>query len=130
MTAKNNMDIDKPYTIKLEDRGEYLYALVGGGKLTPEIACTYWREIADRCSVLDKTKIMIEKDFAESVSPLEIINMGTYLGELLATKKIAFLDRHGNEDINELGKKIARNQDVKMQIFKNVEDAERWLQAN
>lgn len=123
------METDKLYTIKLEDRGEYLYALVGGEKLTPEIAAAYWREIAGACFELEKSKIMIEKDFAETVSPLEMVHMGTFLGELLATRQIAFLDRYGNDDINELGKKIARNRDVKMQIFKNTQDAERWLLA-
>ncbi len=99
------MKADNRYTIKLEDRGEYLYALVGGEKLTAEISAAYWREIADKCFELKKTKVLIEKDFAESVSPLEMIQMGTYLGELLAFRMIAFLDRHGNEDINELGKR-------------------------
>ena len=111
------MKVDNRYTIKLEDRGEYLYALVGGEKLTAEISAAYWREIAGKCFELKKNKVLIEKDFLESVSPLEMIQMGTYLGKLLATRKIAFLDRYGNEDINELGKKIARNRDVKLQVF-------------
>lgn len=124
------MNVEKPYTIKMEDRGEYLYALVGGEKLTPEIAGEYWREIAGACFERGKSKIMIEKDFAETVSPAEMLQMGTYLGTILATKKIAFIDRHGNEDINELGKKIARNRDVKMQTFHNIKEAESWLLAS
>lgn len=121
--------MDKPYTIKMEDRGEYLYALVGGEKLTPEIAGSYWREIAGKCFELEQTKILIEKEFVESVSPLEMVYMGNYLGELLATRKVAFIDRYGNEDINDLGKKIARNRDVKLQVFKDLESAEKWLLA-
>jgi hypothetical protein len=124
------MNAEKPYTIKLEDRGEYIYALVGGEKLTPEISGAYWREIAGACFDLGISKIMIEKDFAETVSPAEMLEMGAYLGTILATKKIAFIDRHGNEDINELGKKIARNRDVKMQTFRNIQEAETWLLAN
>jgi len=124
------MNVEKPYTIKLEDRGEYLYALVGGKKLTPEISGAYWREIAGACFEQGKSKIMIEKDFAETVSPAEMLQMGTYLGTLLATKKIAFIDRFGNDDINELGKKIARNRNVKMQTFHGVKEAESWLLAN
>lgn len=124
------MDVKKAYTIKLEDRGEYLYALVGGEKLTPEIAGEYWREIAAACFEREKSKIMIEKDFAETVSPAEMLQMGAYLGTILATKKIAFIDRHGNEDINELGKKIARNRNVKMQTFYGVKEAESWLLAS
>ncbi|HEX8198782.1 MAG TPA: hypothetical protein VF571_21495 [Pyrinomonadaceae bacterium] len=124
------MNVEKPYTIKLEDRGEYLYALVGGKKLTPEISGAYWREIAGACFEQGKSKIMIEKDFAETVSPAEMLQMGTYLGTLLATKKIAFIDRYGNDDINELGKKIARNRNVKMQTFSGVKEAESWLLAS
>ena len=124
------MNVEKPYTIKLEDRGEYLYALVGGKKLTPEISGAYWREIAGVCFEQGKSKIMIEKDFAETVSPAEMLQMGAYLGTLLATKKIAFIDRFGNDDINELGKKIARNRNVKMQTFRDVKEAESWLLAS
>jgi predicted DNA-binding protein YlxM (UPF0122 family) len=79
---------------------------------------------------LKETKILIEKDFAQSVSHLEMIHLGNFLGQLLANKKIAFLDRYGNEDINELGKKIARNRDVIMQTFQNIKDAEKWILSN
>jgi hypothetical protein len=121
------MNTVKPYTIELEDRGGYLYALVGGGKLTPEIAKLYWDEIAEECFRLEKSKIMIEKDFRESVSAPEMLDMGVYLGSILANKKIAFLDRYKNEDINELGKKIARNRGVLIKLFENVKEAEEWL---
>ena len=121
------MNEDAPYTIKLEDRGEYLYALVGGKMLTPETAKMYWDEIAEMCLSLDKSQIMIEKDFAQSVSPPEMLEMGVYLGKILSGKKIAFLDRYKNESINELGKVVARNQGVIMRIFNNAEDAEKWL---
>lgn len=121
------MNEDAPYTIKLEDRGEYLYALVGGKMLTPEIAKMYWDEIAKMCLSLDKSQIMIEKDFAQSVSAPEMLEMGVYLGKILSGKKIAFLDRYKNENINELGKVVARNQGVIMRIFNNAEDAEKWL---
>jgi hypothetical protein len=124
------MKMEKSYRIEIEDRGDYLYVLVGGDKLTAEIAALYWQEIAAVCMDLKKTKILIEKDFAESVSPLEMLQMGTYLGQLLADNKIAFLDRYGNEDINELGKKIARNRNVKLKTFGNIKDAEKWILTN
>lgn len=121
------MNEDKPYTIELEDRDKYLYALVGGKTLTPDIAKMYWDEIAEMCSMIQTAKIMIEKNFSKSVSPPEMLEMGVYLGKILAGKKIAFLDKYKNEDINELGKVIARNQGVIMRIFKSTEDAEKWL---
>lgn len=122
--------MEKPYWIKLEDRGGYLYVLVGGEKLTAEISAAYWREIADKCFELKKDKIMIEKDFAESVSPPEMLRMGEFLGSLLPAYKIAFLDRHDNRGVNELGKRVARSRDVKMQLFENTAEAEQWLLVN
>lgn len=121
------MNENKPYTIELEDRDKYLYALVGGETLTPEIAKMYWDEIAEMCSKIQTSKIMIEKNFSKSVSPPEMLEMGVYLGKILAGKKIAFLDKYKNENINELGKVIARTQGVLMRIFKRTEDAEKWL---
>lgn len=121
------MNKDAPYTIELENRDEYLYAFVSGKTLTPEIARMYWDEIAEMCLSLDKSKIMIEKNFAQSVSAPEMLEMGVYLGKILSGKKIAFLDRYKNESINELGKVVARNQGVIMRIFNNAEDAEKWL---
>ena len=124
------MNEDAPYTISLEDRGEYLYVLVGGEKLSAEIAKMYWDEIAAKCAELNKSKILIEKDFPKHVSAPEMFEMGVYLGSILAGKKIAFIDRYKNEDVNELGKVIARNEGVIMKVFGNVEDAKDWLMRN
>jgi hypothetical protein len=121
---------EKPYQIDLQDRGEYIYVLVGGEKLSPEISAAYWNEIAEMCFDLGRNKILIEKEFRESVSAADMLQMSTYLGQLLPTRRIAFVDRFGHEDINELGKKLARNRDVMMQIFPNARDAEHWLLAN
>ncbi len=121
------MNKDRPYFIKLDNREDYLYVLVSGKTLTPEIAKLYWDEIAEMCFTLQKSKIMIEKDFAKSVSPPEMLEIGVCLGKILSGKKIAFLDQYKNESINELGKVIARNQGVVMRIFKNTDDAEKWL---
>jgi hypothetical protein len=124
------MSPEKPYDIDLQDRGEYLYVRVGGGKLSADIAAAYWNEIAEKCFELNKNKILIEKEFKDSVSAAEMLEMSSYLGQLLPTRRIAFVDRFGHEEINELGKKLARNRDVIMQIFQNASDAEHWLLAN
>jgi len=120
----------KSYEIDLEDRGDYLYARVSGEKLNATISASYWNQIAEKCFELGRNKILIEKEFKESVSAAEMLEMSSYLGQLLATHRIAFVDRFGHEDINELGKKLARNRDVMLQIFENTRDAEQWLLAN
>jgi hypothetical protein len=127
---KTAMSDEKPYSIEMEDRGEYLWVLVGGEQLTAPISAAYWREIAEKCFELDRQKILIEKNFAKSVGPAEMLEMAENLGRLLPTRRIAFLDRYNHASINELGKKLARNRDVMMQTFKNAGEAEKWLRAN
>ena len=43
------MSENAPYNLSMEDRGDYLYALVGGDVLTAEISRLYWDEIAAEC---------------------------------------------------------------------------------
>jgi hypothetical protein len=121
---------DKPYTIDMQERGEYLYALVSGDKVTPEIGRSYWTDILRRCSELGLNKILIEKNFVETVSMQEVAQGGSQMGEFLKGHKIAVIDRYAHDDVSELGKKIARNQDVMVQIFDDAERAAKWLLAN
>ena len=121
---------DKEYKLTIEERDGYLYALAGGEKLTAEISAAYWNEIAGRCFEKEITRILIEKDFIESVGPEDMLRMADYLGNLLPGRRIAFVDRRRHDSINELGKKLARNRDVMMQVFDSAQDAERWLKAN
>ncbi len=114
----------------MENRGEYLYVLVSGRKLTAEISAAYWREIASECFALKLLKILLERDFRQTVSPPEMLQMGNYLGYLLPTFRVAFVDRYRHREVNELGKAVARNREVKMQLFDTVKEAEQWLLVN
>jgi len=118
------------YSLEMEDRDGYLYAVAGGAKLTPQISAAYWNEIAGRCFENNVDRILIEKDFPEGVGPEEMLLMADHLGNLLPGRRIAFIDRHQHTPINELGKKLARNRDVMLQIFESVAAAEKWLRAN
>jgi len=122
--------MSKQYSISMEDRGDYLYALVSGEKLTAHISASYWNEIAERCFEKDIRKIMIEKNFEQTVSAEEMLRMADHLGQLLPNRRVAFLDRFQHDDINELGKRLARNRDIMFQIFDDSDDAEKWLRAN
>lgn len=114
----------------MEDREGYLYALASGEKLTAQISAAYWNDIAGRCFENDVDRILIEKNFAEGVGPEDMLLMADHLGNLLPGRRVAFVDRRQHDPINELGKKLARNRDVIMQIFNNVTDAQKWLRAN
>ncbi len=121
------MKEEKPYYLELEDRGEYLYAVVGGDVQSPETVKIYWTEIAEKCTALGISKVLLEKDFAQTITAPEILGLADYLSKILAEKKIALFDRYPNQSLNELGKVIARTHGVQLRVFENLEDAEKWI---
>ena len=121
---------DKPYSLETENRGDYLYAIVGGLKVTPEIAMSYWREIVNECDELGISKILLEHNFVEMISMQEMLKIIGPVGDLLKGRSFAFLDRYGHYDVPEAGKAILRGLDVKMQLFHDLQEAEKWLLAN
>ena len=124
------MEAEKPYSLEMENRGEYLYAIVGGLKVTPEIALGYWAEIVEECDDIGVSKILLEHNFVQMISMPEMLEVIGPVADLLKGRSFAFLDRYGHYDVPEAGKKILRNLDVKMQIFSDVDEAEKWLFAN
>ena len=124
------LDNDKPYSLETENRGEYLYAIVGGLKVTPEIGLAYWREIIDECDELGISKILLEHNFVEMISMDGMVAIIGPLANMLKGRMFAFVDRYDNYDIPEAAKGILRNLNVKMQLFEDVEEAEKWLLAN
>jgi hypothetical protein len=124
------MEAEKGYAIELENHGEYLHAIVGGLRVTPEIALGYWREIIGECEKLSVSKILLEHNFVEMISMQEMLEIIGPVADLLRGRSFAFLDRYGHYDIPEAGKKILRGHDVKMQLFRDLDEAEKWLLAN
>jgi hypothetical protein len=49
---------------------------------------------------------------------------------MLKGRMFAFVDRYEHYDIPEAAKGILRNQNIKMQLFRDVQEAEKWLLAN
>ena len=123
-------DPNKPYSLETENRGSYLYAIVGGLKVTPEIALAYWREIIDECDELGLAKILLEHNFAEMISMQEMLQVIGPVADMLKGKMFAFVERYGHYEIPEAGKAILRGMNIKMQLFMDVDEAEKWLQAN
>ena len=124
------MESDPEYTIQTEFRADHLWALVGGERLTAAIAAKYWDEIASQCKENDCRKVLIEKNFEVPAGAEDLIEMAEHLAQVLPASCIAFVDRWNHESVNELGKRLARNHDVKMQTFTTIREAEKWLRAN
>ena len=120
----------KLFDLETEDHEGFLYAIVGGLRLTPDIALSYWREIIAICEEKGYSKILLEHNFVEMISMQEMLEIIVPVGELLKGRMFAFYDRYGHYDVPEAGKAILRGLDVKMQIFHDLKEAERWLLAN
>jgi hypothetical protein len=121
---------DKPYLVEIESRGPYLHATVTGKRVTPEIALAYWREIIDKCESTGRSKILLDHNFEEMISMQEMLEVIGPVGDMLKGRILAFYDRYGHYDIPEAGKMILRSHHVKMQIFHDPAEAEKWLIAN
>jgi hypothetical protein len=128
--AVANDDGKKPYTLETEHRDSYIHAIVGGPKVTPQIALDYWLEIADECESTGCSKILLEHNFVEMIPMLEMLEIIGPVGDMLKGRMLAFYDRFGHYDVPEAGKMILRSHDVKMRLFHDLEEAERWLEAN
>lgn len=124
------VDDNKPYSIEIDDRGDFLHVTVGGLRVTPEIALAYWREIIDECEQKGCSKILLEHNFVEMIEMQEMLKIISPVGDMLQGRIMAFYDRMGHYDVPEAGKKILRSQAVKMQIFHDLKEAEKWLMAN
>jgi hypothetical protein len=120
----------KDYDLEIDDHGSYLHAVVGGLRVTPEIALGYWSEIVEKCEQTGCAKILLEHNFVEMISMQEMLEVIGPVGELLKGKSMAFFDRYGHYDIPEAGKAILRGHEVKMQLFHDLNEAQRWLIAN
>src|SRR5262245_15490334 len=111
------MEAEKTYELEMENRGSYLYAIVGRLKVTPQIALDYWAEIISECDDIGTSKILLEHNFVQMISMDEMLEVIGPVAGLLKGRLLAFVDRYSHNEIPEAGKKILRGRDVKMQIF-------------
>ena len=129
-TIYSGVDDEKAYSLETEDHGTYLHVIVGGLKVTPKIALGYWREIIDECERVNCSKILLEHNFVEMISMSEMLKVIGPVAELLEGRTLAFYDHYGHYETPEAGKAILRGHDVKMQIFHDLKEAEKWLMVN
>lgn len=117
------------YSLKYEQRPDYLYVLVEGDHDSYEISKQYWMEVLARTRATQNTKLLIEEDIPEAVSMFEMFQLASDLIESgLNGLKIAFVDRYlDHDDLNKFGELVAINRGANARAFDVFSEAEEWL---
>ena len=85
------------------------------------------RNVGGHPEPTDNNMEVLSVVFELNIVWLEVIGP---VAHLLKGRMFAFYDHHGHYDVPEAGKAILRSLDVKMQIFHDLRDAQKWLMAN
>ena len=87
--------IPKPYTIKFEERAEYLFVYVAGEHDNYDISKQYWLEIRAECDRTGLIKVLIHEDISENGTMADAYKLMAELPDLgFLGKKISFVDRY------------------------------------
>jgi hypothetical protein len=116
------------YTLQVEQRNDYLYFQVEGDA-SYETGMGFWREIGSKCKNLGYKKLLIKENLEGQVSDAEMFWITARFREFgFIGKKIAFIDRYANHDYgNGFGQLVASNRGILMRIFKDIDEAEKWI---
>jgi hypothetical protein len=121
----------KPYTIVFEDYPDYLYALVHGEQYGYEVLSGFLREIADECKRRGFDQVLIEENISATASQEDVFRIASELPEFgFADIRMAYIDRFlEQKELNEFGQDVAVDHGVDVQIFKDLESANKWLSS-
>lgn len=118
------------YSIKFEEREEYLYAYIEGqDSLEASLEC--WQKIADRTDEKNYKKLLVEENLEGQLGDIDMFAFATQLTKMgLIDVKIAFVDQKADHNEgNEFAELVATNRGIKGKIFIDIDKAQKWLLA-
>lgn len=124
-------EIQKQYSLNVENRGRYLFAHIKGERGTLEIATAYWTDIAQEALKSGLKRVLVIEDIPEMISIAEVHQLVTSLADLpVKDVRIAFVDLYAeHSSLNEFGILVSENRGFTAQSFDTEEAAEAWLLA-
>ena len=122
---------EKPYLICSEPRADYLYVHVSGETDTLEISLQFWREIRDLSRRHNALKVLVLENFQNTLDIIDIYALNNRVSQMgFFNTRIAFVDEQTDQfDLNVFGANICANKGLKIRVFKNLAEAEKWLQT-
>ena len=122
-------DFTSDYRLIFEERDNYLYVFVAGPKDSAEVSIRFWTEIHKKTTALGTQKLLVEEDFPNQISTIDMFESANFVCETFRGKiKIAHVDaRLSHIDLNSFGETVAVNRGLDAAVFDNIEDAIKWL---
>jgi len=118
------------YRIDCEDRGTYLYVLVTGTN-TREAVLGYHQDVLAECRQREVSRVLIDERLeGERLSTFDVFDIASQgsRSAFAQFSAIAYVEAQMT-DLREFAEDIAVNRGIPVATFTNLEDAERWIEA-
>jgi 3-dehydroquinate synthetase len=123
------MPQEKPYNIQFDYQEKFLSAMVTGEKDSLEVSIMFWKEIFDECENKNYKRILIQENFKNDISAIDMYILGEKLIEM-APKNIsaAFVDEQIQQlEMNKFTETVIYNRGGKGRAFSDHQEAINWL---
>lgn len=122
----------KGYKLEIEPHEDYLFAYYEAGKDSISLSNKLWKEISVQMKNHGFSKLLVVENIKDNpgsvIEMYSIVNAAVRLG--FAGKSVAFVDLvEEHYSANQFGETLAVNLGVNAQIFKTIEEAQKWLKA-
>ena len=119
---------DPDFTLSFEERDEYLYAFVNGIRDSVDVSKGFWKQIHLKAKESGFHRILVEEDFPNQITIVEMFEVAEYIAELYHNMKIAHVDKRLTDfDLNRFGETVSTNRGLQGKVFNQVAEAEQWL---
>lgn len=116
------------FQIRFEAWPDHLRAFVSGPRDSMEVSRGYWSRIAAECVRSGIFRVLVEEDFPNSMSEVELYELVTQAEDTLRQLRIAFVDRRAEQsESNRFAETVARNRGLAVRVFEDLENATLWL---
>jgi hypothetical protein len=120
----------KPFAVRCEERGDYLYCVVTGLKGDHDVGIAYWGVLADEVARRGAKRLLVDAQLeGPTMSPQGLARViAHFVGSPLEGVRIAYLENEArNVPAMEHGAIAAAELGFRAHVFLDVGTAERWL---
>ena len=119
------------YSVVYTERGNYLHAVIIGKEDSLQTSINFWTEVLDETLARGFKKVLVEEDFENVLSPLEMYGLVKHFGALnYSSLQIAFFDNQPKHKLeNDFAERAAHNLGLNVRVCDSLADAESLLSS-